>query len=59
MKHLGARAVNYVCLLSEDGHEFPNSGLILGLSEEEKRDTRNTKPARNRVAGRSAGAGAA
>jgi len=44
MKHLARGAVDYVCLLSEDGDEFPSTGRIRGLSEEEECDTRNMRP---------------
>ena len=47
-KHLAAGAVDYVCLLSEAGDEFPNSGRVRGLSEEEESDTRNMAPPRDR-----------
>jgi len=33
-KHLAVGAVDYVCLLSQDGNKYPDTGRIRGLSEE-------------------------
>jgi hypothetical protein len=36
MKHLAAGAVDYVCLISQDGDEFPDTGYIGGEGDDEE-----------------------
>jgi hypothetical protein len=36
LKHLAAGAVDYVCLLSQDGDEFPDTGYIGGECDDEE-----------------------
>ncbi len=44
MKHLAAGAVDYVCLLSQDGDEFPDTGYIRGEGDDgESRSVNNDK----------------
>ena len=43
MKHLAAGAVDYVCLLSEHGDEFPDTGHIR-QGQESDEDSRNWRP---------------
>ena len=46
MKHLAAGAVDYVCLLSERGDEFPDTGHI--RQGEEESDSRNFLPPKDK-----------
>ena len=49
MKHLAAGAVDYVCLLSQDGDEFPDTGYNRGKGDDEE----SSRVSRRRVSRRS------